>query len=219
MTKLNKGQQKGILITAGIVLITLVIGIKIIYQPQGSEVTKLRAEMKKEIEKDSLIKEVISRQNEIKTQEQRFSPKSETAWLEDKLRQATNSLNIELLEIKPTTSEEETAEFIPLTVQVKLRANYPTIAKLVNQLEKLSEFIEVKKIKMSSVSSRAWDKLAQTAEEMVAWDTRRHGQISSQKEEKEKIEGPKINPADLETIVNKSKEVEVTLEVSTYYVR
>jgi Tfp pilus assembly protein PilO len=218
VTKLNKEQQKGILITAAIAFLTLAIGIKIIYQPQSSEATKLKAQIRKETEKNSLIKELISRQNEFKKQQQRFSPKSETAWLEDKLRQATNSLNIELLEIEPLISEEA-SDFVPLGVRVKVKANYPTIAKLVSHLENLPELIEIKKIKMSSLSSRDWDKLAQSAEETVALDTRRQGQISSRKEKKEKIEGPKIDPAILESILNKSKEVEATLEVSTYYVR
>jgi Tfp pilus assembly protein PilO len=218
MAKLGKEQQKAILITAGIIIATLVIGVKIIYRPQNAQAIKLKAEIKKETDKNSLISEIISGQNEIKHYQERFSPEEGTGWLENKLNQLADNLGLKLLGIKPKAKERENSGLLPLTVEVKLEGSYHKIGKLVSQLEKSSEFIEVNKIKMSSASSQAWDKLVQAGEEAVV-STAGNWRRSRKPAPKEQMREPKIDQAGLETILSKSKEVEAVLEVSTYYVQ
>lgn len=215
MIKIKPEQKKAIIITGGIILIVLVIGLKIIYQPQQAKTIKLKSEIKKEMERNSLIRGIISQQDDIKRYQNRFSPHPDAAWLEDKLRQLAEDLKIELIDFNPKGSQQISG-FLQLTVEAKIKGNYHQIGKLISRLEKSPEFIEVKKIKMVSVSSEAWDKLAQTAEVVATpggW--RRRGQTVDQEEAK----SPKISPLELQTILNKSQQAQITLEVCTLYVQ
>lgn len=215
MIKIDKEKQRGILISAGIILVTLIIGAKIIYQPQQAQTVKLKAEIKKEMEKNSLMKDIISAQNALKRYQDRFSPQPDISWLSERVNQSADTLNIEILEIEEATSAGEIPGFIPLSVEVKVRANYYKIGKLVSQLEKSREFIEVTKINLVSVPSKSWDKLTKAGEGKTIPASRRRGRSPIIEEEID----DEFAPAELETLLNKSREIEAVLEVTTYYVQ
>lgn len=211
MLKIKPEQQKGILITAAIIFITLIIGGKIIYQPKQFQSYQLKAQIQKESQRNSLIKEIVSCQDDIKRYQGRFSPQPTTAWLEDKLRSLIESLNIELIEINPKAGQELSG-LAQLTVEVRLKANYHQIGKLVSRLEKSPEFIQVRKIQIISASSEYWNKLNQDAGKTIMPSGRRLNTA-------EEPAGSNISQAELETILNRSQEAKVTLEVSTAYVQ
>ncbi len=211
MLKIKPEQQKSILITAAIIFITLIIGIKIIYQPKQSQSSRLKAQIQKETQRNSLIKEIIYCQDDIKRYQGRFSPQPTTAWLKDKLRGLIESLNIELIEINPKAAQELSG-LSQLIVEVRLKANYHQIGKLVSRLEKSPEFIQVRRIQIISASSESWDKLNQNAGETAMPRSRRLNTA-------EEPAGGNISQAALDTIVNRSQEAKVILEVSTAYVQ
>lgn len=217
MILLTKEKQRGLLITLAIVIVVVLVGVKIILQPQQTQVAKLKTEIKKETERNSLIKQIITVENSIKGYKDKLPSLGESSWLEEKLRQLSAGLDIEVIRIKAKDDIEEMPGLSCLTVEAKLKADYHKIGKLVSQLEKSPEFIEVKKVKISSLSSQAWDKLAQVEKELaVLTNARRRGRGPIQQE----AAADTINqPADLEAVINQSKEVEAILEVSTYYVR
>lgn len=215
MPKIKLEQRKAILITGVIILITLIIGLKIIYQPKQGKAIRLKAEIQEEMERNSLIKEIIALQNDIEGYQNKFSPQPQTVWLEEKLRRLIENLDIKLIEIKSEASGEISG-FSQLTVELKLKSNYHKIGKLVSQLEKLPEFIEVKNIKIVSTSVEAWDRLI-SADPKTITTPRRHPQSVGQKEKQENSEI--INLTELDTILNKSQEAQIILEVCTFYVR
>lgn len=147
MKKETKGQSnKIVILTAGIIIATVLIGVILIAIPFVNKNKTLRSEILKERDKNVLIGKIRALGKHLKVYEKRIPEEGRgVSWLLSEVSDMAAREKIEILYIKPGTPEDR-GMYVKSYVAMDAVSTYERLAKFISKVESYEKFLRVEQI-------------------------------------------------------------------------
>lgn len=134
-----------IILTAGVVVVTLFIGVIFIFIPFLSKSKAFRAEILNERDRNVLIGTVRALGKHLKVYEKRLPEGRGVSWLLSQVSDMASGENIEIASIKPGTPEKR-GLYTKLYVEMDITSTYHQLGMFISKIESSEKFLRVERI-------------------------------------------------------------------------
>lgn len=159
LSELNK--RKDILIVAGIILLSLIVANKSIYQVQKRQINYLKREIKEEETKSRLIKEMIALNKRMESYQKRLPLQKNISWLMGGVTRLAKDAQIKIISFQPKKVDKQEG-YLRIPLAVRVSGDYHELGGFLEKIESAKEFIKLDSLNLNI--AKATDEAGKEAE-------------------------------------------------------
>lgn len=135
-------KRKDILIVAGIILLSLIVANKSIYQVQKRQINSLKGEIKEEETKNRLIKEVVALDKKMESYQKRLPLRRDISWLMGRITPLARGTQTKIISFQPREIGKQDG-YLHMSLAVKISGDYHELGEFLGKIESTEEFIKI----------------------------------------------------------------------------
>lgn len=148
----KKKPNKIIVLSAMIIVVTLVIGAVFIYMPFSKRTTALRSEILRERDRNLLIGKIRALGRHLKVYKKMTPEGRDISWLLSTVSDMATDEQIEISSIKPLAPEEQ-GLYTKLCVTMDIVSTYNQLGRFVSRIESYKKFLRIEGINIKRLDS------------------------------------------------------------------